>query len=203
MGEAGKGCWQSLQRDSHRIMPMDHQDLLRHMQRYVANVAITSVFRNKNLKGGGFVAAARQHLADINLKPLANLDPSEYPKWLEDRTRELAANLPVKLWSPARKAINIFMVMASLNRFLYEEYMLGRFKYALEVPLDNVVEKKLRRFGRKQKLFAGKEFPKWRSIYALDSINNEKYQQIAKSYAKELGIPRGELDVVLWEPPKG
>jgi hypothetical protein len=173
------------------------------MQRYVANVAITaSVFRNKNLKGGGFVAAARKYLADVDLKPLANLDPSEYPKWLEDRTQELMAKLPVQLWGPARKASNVFMVMATLNRFLCNEYALDRLQDALEVPLDNVVEGKLRRFGRSQELFAKKEFPKWKSIKALDPMNSEKYQQIAQTMAKELGIPRGRLDVALWEPTK-
>jgi hypothetical protein len=94
------------------------------------------------------------------------------------------------------------MVMASLNRFLYNEYALERFQGILEVPLDGIVAGKLRRYARDHMLFSKQEFPKWESIKALDAVNSGKYQSIAQEMARELGIPRGRLDVVLWEPPK-
>src|SRR5947209_4601822 len=125
---------------AHKIIPMEGQNHLREMQRYVANVAITpSTFRKL---GAGFVEAAQEFLASLNLKQLANLEPSEYPKWLEDQTQALMASFPIaERWGPARKSINIFMVMASLNQFLCDEYKLHRFGYVLEVPLDNTVTK--------------------------------------------------------------
>ena len=89
---------------------MEGQNHLCEMQRYVANVAITpSTFRKL---GAGFVEAAQEFLASLNLQQLANLEPSDYPKWLEDQTRALMARVPIaERWGPARKSINIFMVM--------------------------------------------------------------------------------------------
>src|SRR5207244_8751309 len=72
-------------------------------------------------------------------------------KWLEDQTQALMASFPIaERWGPARKSINIFMVMASLNQFLCDEYKLHRFGYVLEVPLDNTVTKKLRAWGKER-----------------------------------------------------
>lgn len=186
----------------HRIVKsptMHNQKHLFDMQRYTATVGITASAL-RNLGPGRFVQTAREFLGGLDLSPLATLDSSEYPKWLEVQTQALMSKFPRPFWGPARKAINIFMTMASLNRFSYEAYALERLAYVLEVPLDNVVEGKLRKFGRNRRLFTQGEFPKWKSIKVLDSINSEKYQQIAQTMAKELEIPRARLDVVLWEP---
>lgn len=173
------------------------------MQRYVANVAITqSVFRP--FKG---VRVAREFLGCLDLNLLKPRDPSAYPEWLDSQTQALVEILesPIKdFWGRARKSINIFMTMASLNRFLCREYGLERFEHMLEVPLDSIVEKKLSKFGceRTGQIFGqGREFPKWNGIKGLDKTNSDKYQQIAKTMAEKLGIPRGRLDVELWEPP--
>ena len=180
------------------------QDHLCKMQRYVARVAITpSVFRGQSPPG--FVSAAREFLANLDLTPLANIDVSEYPKWLDEKTHALMAKFPVKdRWGHARKSINIFTTMASLNRFLCEVYALQRLENALEVPLDNEVERKLRKFARNHKeLFAKGQFPTWNTITALDSTNSKKYQQIAQAMAEDLRIPRARLDVMLWEATEG
>jgi hypothetical protein len=181
-------------------MEIPVQNHLGDMQRYLANVAVTpSALRN--LGAGGLVRTAREFLGNLDLKPLASLDPSAYPEWLEDQTRALRARFPVKdLWGPARKSINIFMVMASLNIVLCNVYALERFEHVLEVPLDNVVERKLRKFGRNRQMFSDEEFPKWNGIKRLDSMNSEKYQKVAQTVAKQRGIPRGRLDIALWEP---
>jgi hypothetical protein len=166
------------------------------MQRYVANVGITaSALRNAG--DSGFVSAARAFLANLDLKPLAEMQPLDYPKWLNDQTQALMEKFPIKLWGLARKSVNIFMVMASLNRFLCAEYGLDRFENALEVPMDNIVVKELRRFGQTRKIIEPKEFPVF-AIKTLDSTNSEKYQKVAERMAQELGIPRGRLDVRLW-----
>jgi len=178
---------------------MDGQNHLREMQRYVANVAITpSTFRKL---GAGFVEAAQEFLASLNLKQLANLEPSEYPKWLEDQTQALMASFPLaERWGPARKSINIFMVMASLNQFLCDEYKLHRFGYVLEVPLDNTVTKKLRAVGKGEKSCAPK-FSTF-SIKQLKKADSDQYQELAQACAEERGIPRGRLDIELWEPQR-
>src|SRR5438477_593060 len=104
---------------------------LRDMRRYVADVAITASALRKQ-GAAGFVLAAREFLANLDLGTLAGLEPSEYPDWLETQTQALAAKFPIDRWGPARKAINVFMVMASLNRFLCKEYALERFEDVLE-----------------------------------------------------------------------
>ena len=179
---------------------MEGQNHLCEMQRYVANVAITpSTFRKL---GAGFVEAAQEFLASLNLKQLANLEPSEYPKWLEDQTQALMASFPIaERWGPARKSINIFMVMASLNQFLCDEYKLHRFGYVLEVPLDNTVTKKLRAWGKERNRVRRGQFPTF-SIKQLKKADSDQYQELAQACAEERGIPRGRLDIELWEPQR-
>jgi hypothetical protein len=173
------------------------QQHLHEMQRYVAKVGMTaSALRNLGAKG--FVKAAIQFLSSIDLTPLVGLNPSGYQQWLDAQTNALMAAFPIKIWGPARKAMNIFMVMASLNLFLRDAYGLGRFDDVLEVPLDNTIEGKLRKFGRAHKVFSRKTFPKWDSIKKLNSTNSTKYQQIAQAMATRRGIPRGRLDVALF-----
>ena len=181
------------QRNPAMITTQQH---LSEMQRYVAKVGMTpSALRNLGAKG--FVKAAIDFLSSVNLAPLVGVNPSTYPRWLDAPTNALMAAFPIKLWGPARKAMNIFMVMASLNIFLRDAYGLGRFDDVLEVPLDNIVEGELRKFGLAQKLFPT-GFPQWDSIKNLDPPNSAKYQQIAQAMASQRGIPRGRLDVALF-----
>lgn len=143
---------------------------------------------------------AIEFLGGLDLNPLKTKDPFEYPGWLNAQAEKLMTKLPPikNIWGQARKAINIFMTMASLNRFLNEEYGLERLEDVLEVPLDKEVGTKLWDFGQKQGMIPN-HFPKWTTITALDSANSEKYQQIALAMAEKLRISRGRLDVILWK----
>jgi hypothetical protein len=166
------------------------------MQHYIAKVGVTpSALRN--LGAEGFVEAAITFLSSIDLNQLANSNTTAYPQWLDAQTQALTAAFPLPRWGPARKAVNIFMVMASLNIFLRDAYGLGRFEDLLEVPLDNTVEGKLRQFGLAQQLFPN-NFPTWDSIKRLVPTDSAKYQQIAEVMASQRGIPRGRLDVALF-----
>jgi hypothetical protein len=97
---------------------MQDQAYLRKTQRYVAEVAITpSALRNLGAKG--LVSRAQNFLAAIDLKTLSAVGPSAYSGWLNQKTEDLLKEWAVgDLWGPARKSVNVFMVMASLNRFL-------------------------------------------------------------------------------------
>jgi hypothetical protein len=178
---------------------MDDQTKLKIMQKYVANIGITASAL-RGLGVGGFVQAARDFLANLDLRPLKTLEPSVYPTWLDDQTDVLKKKFPQDLWGPARKSINIFMTMASLNRFLCHAYALERLEDVLEVPLDSVVVSKLQEVEKTLKLFGESGSPRWRSIKALDPANSEKFQKVATAMAKERGISRGALDVALWGP---
>ena len=171
------------------------------MQQYVANIGITASAL-RNLGDKGFVKAARDFLANLDLKPLITLESSVYENWLVVQTEALRVKFPKDhpWWGPARKSVNIFMTIATLNRFLCDAYALERLEYVLEVPLDSVVAGKLRKFARERTMFPECEFPKWTTIKALEPTNSTKFQTIAAAMAKERGIPRGRLDVALWEP---
>ena len=89
--------------------------------------------------------------------------------------------------------------MASLNRFLCDEYELERFQEVLEVPLDGGVGRQLCKFARERKLFSGRNGLKWTTIQGLREADEDRLQQIAAMMArKQYGIPRGRLDVELW-----
>jgi hypothetical protein len=174
---------------------------LTEMQRYIANVGITgSALRG--LGAAGFVRAAQEFLAGVALASLTTIDPSQYPDWLESETEALMEAFPKKgLWGPARKSMNIFMVMTSLNRFMCTAYALDRLEDALEVPLDNRVARAVLAWAKRRGVSRG-EIPRWKSIKALDQESSEKFQKLAAAMATERGIPRGRLDVALW-PERG
>lgn len=165
------------------------------MQRYIAMVATTpSALRN--LGARGLVRKSQEFLALIELKPLRNIDPAEYPGWLDRATKALEDSLQMGKYGygPARKAMNIFMVMASLNRYLCGAFALDHLKDVLEVPLDNRVAKKLLKWARR----TGQGAPRWRSIKKLDPATSGKLQSLAGAMDSERRIPRGLLDVELW-----
>jgi hypothetical protein len=161
------------------------------MQGYIANIAITpSALRN--LGARGLVGRAQGFLTSIDLKPLKTINPSDYQSWLNGQTDKLVTIFGIgALWGPARKSINIFMVMAALNRFLCAAYSLDRLEDVLEVPLDNRVAVKVLDWAKSKE-------PVWTTIKNLDKQQSEKIQSLAAEMAKEQGIPRGQLDVILW-----
>jgi len=168
------------------------------MQRYIAVVAITpSALRNLDAKG--FVRTAQEFLTDIDLRPLVTIDPSGYIHWLDCQTEELMKKFPIKLWGPSRKSVDIFMVMAALNRFLCDAYALNLLDNALEVPLDNIVVEKVSTWARHR----GLKVPGWKGIKHLQNEESQEFQDLARAMAEERGIPRGRLDVSLWSEGRG
>lgn len=168
------------------------------VQRYVANVGISgSSLRNQGAPG--VVKAARRFLADLDLKPLSKMEPAEYSEWLETVTGELGGSLPedARSWGAARKAVNIFMCHAFLNRELAETYGLIRFGEVMETPLDRGAAEELRR--EELRLRAGKtSLPRWPGVGRLDARVSRKYQDFGSVLAKQKGIPRACLDVLLF-----
>jgi len=168
------------------------------VKHYIAEVGITaSALRNQGKKG--LVEKARKFLSTIDMDPLRNIDPAGYPEWLDGETEKLerAFQTKKKLFGPARKCVNIFMVMASLNRFLCVEYNLNRLENMLEVPLDNKNAQRLLEWA-KGKGLPDFEIPKWKRIKTLDGQNSKKFQDLAAHRANELGVPRGRLDIILF-----
>ena len=45
------------------------------------------------------------------------------------------------------------------------------------------------------------QFPTF-SIKQLKKVDSDQYQELARAWAEERGIPRGRIDIELWEPQR-
>lgn len=172
---------------------MDEVQLLEKMQRYVANIAITnSALRNQGAPG--MVDAARKFVSGLDLRQFQSLDMDDYTERLDALTRDLASSFPegAQNWGSARKAINIFMVQSTMNRFLAGPCGLANLDELLEVPLDGNVSWALRKSAGRGVL------PRWTSIVKLTPEDNGAYQAFAMQLAGEYGIRRFQLDALFW-----
>ena len=176
---------------------MQKQEFLELMQRYEANISIGgSTLRNQGAEG--VAEAAREFLSALNLSELKNIKPADYPSILEKWTSDLKAKLPdgAKNWGTARKAINVFMVQVFLNKYLAEEYGIGKFQDVLETPLDSYAADGLKKIADDGQL------PKWDTIKRLTTKSSKEYQERASQVAQQKGLTRACLDIILWRPKK-
>src|SRR5437667_8913107 len=179
---------------------MEGQNHLCEMQRYVANVAITPLYVQET--GGGLRGSSTRISCQPQPEATSESRTLGISEVVGGSNASAHGSFPlVERWGPARKSINIFMVMASLNQFLCDEYKLHRFGYVLEVPLDNTVTKKLRAWGKERNRVRRGQFPTF-SIKQLKKADSDQYQELAQACAEERGIPRGRLDIELWEPQR-
>lgn len=171
---------------------MDEEQLML-LQKYIANIAISgSTLRNQGAKG--VVKKARHFLAQLNLMTFLEIEPRNYSDLLNEWTEDLGTELPTgaQNWGTARKALNVFLVQMFMNKYLAELYGLSRFDEVLETPLDSQAARKLRRIAGRGNL------PRWDSIRKLTIEDSQNYQIFAKDYARQQGIPRACLDILLW-----
>ena len=176
---------------------MKKQEFLDNIKRYEANISIgPSTLRNQGAPG--VIKAARNFLVECDLTELKKIKPSEYADILEKWTCDLIIKLPKKAnkWGTARKAINVFMIQIFFNRYLAKEYGLEKFKDALETPLDSYADKGLRNWL--EKLNSKMEIPEWEGIKNLKVEKSKQYQECASYVAKENGLSRACLDIILW-----
>jgi hypothetical protein len=173
-------------------------DNLRALQRYVANVGISgSSLRNQGAPG--VIAAARAFLAEVELTALRDIELPDYQAWLEQETSALLLRLPesAKKWGAARKAINIFTTQAFLNCGLATAFGLARLGDVMETPLDSVAAQKLQKL---RQMAGTSRLPSWPGVGRLMPDVSRDYQNFALEVAREKGLPRACLDIILWRP---
>jgi len=177
---------------------MCKEQKLRHLQRYLANIAIgPTTLRNQGPPG--VRREAIEFLEGLDLRRLKRTKPRDYRRVLNDWTEKLMGSLPRgarKNFGAARKAINLFMVQVYFNRELAAQYRLRRFANFLETPLDLRAASKVRRHA--QEKCGRHELCRWQGIRNLTPEVSQQYQVQARKLGKQLGLPRGELDIVLW-----
>jgi len=172
---------------------MEQEKFIGLMQRYVVNIAITgSTLRNQGVKH--VVEKAREFLSKLDLSILREKVPDDYAEQLDKWTGALRKALPqgAQNWGTARKAINVFMVQAFLNKHLAQEYGLHGFGQVFETPLDAQATQELRNKP------GGGRLPSWNSIKRLTPASSQCYQEFASELAAQHHIPRAYLDVMLW-----
>jgi len=168
-------------------------DFMTTMQRSVAVTAIgPSALRNQG--ASGIVDAARDYLSSLNLKKFKLRKEEAFLSLLNSETNLLMGSFPEKAqtWGAARKAMNLFLRDVLYNKYLCDEFNISAIERWLEIPLDSMVAKGLRKRGKKGKL------PAWPGLKRLTPEISRKYQTFAKNQAEAQGLSRIHLDIYLW-----
>ena len=166
-----------------------HQD----MQRYIAVTTIgPSTLRNQG--ASGVIEAAQKHLATVELSVFSAKNENDFLASLNAQTERLRTALPLgaQNWGAARKALNLFLRDICYNRFLCERHALAQSEDWMEIPLDGLVARALKRRAGRGKL------PRWPGLNELTVDVSGFFQAFAREFAASKGISRVHLDMRLW-----
>lgn len=160
------------------------------VQHRAARVAITaSATRGQ---GAGVVACARPFLVGLKLAPFGTADPRAFARQLDAATERLRACLPkpAASWGLARKLLNIFLRDCLYTGYLAKAHGLAAAERLLEIPLDSITAKEIRR--------EAPALPRWLGVRHLDPDRSAVYQEAALLIAKRHGVARVHLDAYWW-----
>ncbi|MBM4019941.1 MAG: hypothetical protein FJ288_16740 [Planctomycetes bacterium] len=138
----------------------------------------------------------QEYLGQLKLKRLPNAGACDYARWLDAQTRRLQACCNGTAWGVARKAMNLFMRSCLYNTYLSRMFHLARIQRYMEIPLDSVVAKGL----KKEAKIAGREpLPRWKGLTGLGPEESQQFQNDANECARCVGLRcRVFLDNYLW-----
>jgi N-glycosylase/DNA lyase len=157
------------------------------MQKYVAISAIgPSAIRNQ---GKGVLKKAQKFCTNMDLSAYKRLHkPVAFLIQLDNDTNKLMNKK--LLWGVARKALNLFLRNVTYNAHLRKFYKLQNIEPFLEIPLDSIITKELKKRNKK--------LPKWSGLRSLTHDESDLFQNSANRIALQKGIYRVHLDVFLW-----
>ena len=96
-------------------------------------------------------------------------------------------------WGTARKAINLFLRACVHSYYLRKEYGLRAIKRWLEIPLDSVVARAMKRRAGRGAL------PAWPGLKHISEEDYAEFQTYGVEWAKSFGLPTTvDLDMSLW-----
>lgn len=168
-------------------------DLRKAIQSRTARVAVTaSAARGRN--NAGVVAASRVYLREINLRDFGDAPRAKFHFVLDAHTRALVKRLPpnARRWGLARKFLNIFLRDSLYTAELQRAYRLNRHADLLEIPLDSITARELKKIAGRGGL------PSWPGVRNLKAEVSRQYQAVATEEAKRRGIDRVHLDAIWW-----
>jgi hypothetical protein len=130
----------------------------------------------------------------MDLRRVPHSNERNYARWLDRQTEALAAAFPSrsKRWGVARKVLNIFLRDVLYNAYLCRTHRFSTLEAWLEVPLDGVVARELKRLAGRGAL------PPWPGLKRLTPRDHATYQQFALSLARKRRVTRVHLDIYLW-----
>lgn len=145
-------------------------------------------------QGKGVLKTTREFLTNVKLERMPKSNQKLYRRWLDRQTDALLGILPVRgrPWGAARKALNLFMRDVLYNQYLSEHFKMNRIESWLEIPLDSVVAKALKKTAGRSGL------PSWPGLKHLTPEISEVFQRFATNYASHKNIQRVHLDIYLW-----
>jgi len=170
----------------------------RDMQRYIAVTTIgPSTLRNQG--ASGVIEAAQEHLAAVEVSAFSAPNEDDFLATLSAQTERLRAALPLgaQNWGAARKALNLFLRDICYNRFLCERHALAQSEEWMEIPLDGLVARALKRRAGRGNL------PRWPGLNQLTPGVSGSFQVFAREFAASKGISRVHLDMRLWTEERG
>jgi hypothetical protein len=172
---------------------VNSSDLIKAIQEMVAVVAIgPSALRGQGAPG--VIAAAREYLAELDLRKFAVGRQDRFDDQLDVATDRLCSRFPrgAQNWGAARKGLNLFLRDSFYNRFLCQHFHLEVAEKFYEIPLDGIIARGLIKRDSAQQL------PRWKGIKYLNRDTSGSYQSFALIVAQEYGISRVHLDTILW-----
>lgn len=133
----------------------------------------------------------------LDLSVLRRTTPARFTQTLDRWTKELMRKMPRieqngYNWGAARKALNLFMIQAFMNKYLAKKYNMAKFEHVLETPLDSQARDYLWRKSSKNKLC------KFNTIKRMKPQHSACYQKVTSDVAEKRGIPRACLDILIW-----
>ncbi|HXI26665.1 MAG TPA: hypothetical protein VNG71_22630, partial [Pyrinomonadaceae bacterium] len=144
----------------------------------------------------GAVVPARNFLRILDLAPFGVTNPEAFTAQLDRTTEQLRTSLPraCQNWGLARKILNIFLLDCSYTSHLVSVYHLHRSEPFLELPLDSITAKALRKAAKKR----GESLPSWPGVKHLTQPISASYQNVAAAEGAANGIARVHLDALWW-----
>jgi len=163
------------------------------VQARAARIAV-SASATRGQRAPGLVAAGREFCVQLDLSRFAVGRNAVFMSRLDGATGDLKAVLPHpgRSWGMARKLLNIFLRDALYSVHLAELYGLASAEAFLEVPLDSITAKQLRRVAPRGAL------PTWPGVKHLSPGISARYQQVAQREAERMGVARVHLDTFWW-----
>ena len=126
--------------------------------------------------------------------PFGVKNRSAFAAQLDRTTGRLVSALPRKArrWGLARKFLNIFLRDCLYTTYLSDAYHLHRAQRFLEVPLDSITAKELRKAAGRGQL------PRWLGVRRLTPKVSAIYQKLALREARNEKTARVHLDAKYW-----